>query len=77
MITKVIVTISHTNIEGDTTIEFSQVGINITAILDDEVNNIKITIACISIAPICQAKHRQSNRRCLYQVLYIADLDSC
>ena len=55
MITKVIVTISHTNIEGDTTIEFSQVGINITAILDDEVNNIKITIACISSAPICQS----------------------
>ena len=51
-----VITITDTDIEGNSAIEFPQIRLHITAVLQDKINYIQIAIACSCITPVCQSK---------------------
>ena len=54
MITEMVIAVAYGDIKCYTAIELTQVVFHIATILEDEVNNIQISVACLGITTVCQ-----------------------
>ena len=55
MIAEVVVGIADANIEGYSAIQFLKVGFHVGAMLKNEVDDVKVAMACVGIIAIAQA----------------------
>ena len=56
MIAEMVIAVSYGDTERDPTIELGKISVDITAILENEIHDIKITVSTFSITPISKAQ---------------------